>query len=72
MSWASVDDREFNSISAVLRDAMCHHVDMAIDWDQVIRENESQTDEVDEADESDEPAVDTEETPHEVTPPADD
>ena len=50
---------------------MCHHVDMAIDWEEAVRKPDSATEEPDEFNESDEPAVDGE-TPREVTLPADD
>ena len=50
---------------------MCHHVDRAIDWDEVVTDTETETDELDAVEEADERVVDTEEsTP--VTPPADD
>ena len=51
---------------------MCHHVDMAIDWDAVVEDRESEAEDLDAAEPVDESAVDTEETMPEVTPPADD
>lgn len=48
---------------------MCHHVDMAIDWEEVVEESNLETDH-DGVDEGDEPAVDRE--PPALTPPADD
>jgi len=50
---------------------MCHHVDMAIDWDEVETESESRTKRIEPA-ETDEPELDAEESPREVAPPADD
>ena len=50
---------------------MCHHVDMAIDWDEVVTDTEPETEELDAADEADERADDEASTP-ELTPPADD
>ena len=54
---------------------MCHHVDMAIDWDEVVTDTEPETEASNEHEETtavDEPAVDTEESTPELTPPADD
>ena len=51
---------------------MCHHVDMAIDWDEVVEETEPEPDEPPEAEEADERTVDSEASTPEVTPPADD
>jgi|GEM_PF-369049 hypothetical protein len=51
---------------------MCHHVDMAIDWDEVVTNTEPTADEHEEAPEVDELSVDTEESTPELTPPADD
>ena len=50
---------------------MCHHVDMAIDWDEVETESESRTRTL-ETHETDEPELDAEESPQGVAPPADD
>ena len=50
---------------------MCHHVDMAIDWDEVETESESRTETIETAD-TEEPELDAEESPQEVTLPADD
>ena len=50
---------------------MCHHVDMAIDWDEVETESESRTRTVDTT-ETEEPELDAEESPPEAAPPADD
>ena len=49
---------------------MCHHVDMAIDWDEVVTDKE--TEKREETTEIDKPAVDTEESTPEVKLPADD
>ena len=53
---------------------MCHHVDMAIDWDEVVTEEqrESSTDELESTADTDEPTVDADESPLEAAPPADD
>ena len=53
---------------------MCHHVDMAIDWDEVVTEEqrESSTDEFESTPDTDEPAVEADESPLEAAPPADD
>ena len=51
---------------------MCHHVDRAIDWDEVVTDTETETDELDEFEDVDEPAVDSEASTPELTPPADD
>lgn len=45
---------------------MCHHVDMGIDWEEVVTQTEP------EVEEADEPAVDTGESTPELTLPADD
>jgi hypothetical protein len=50
---------------------MCHHVELAIDWDEVVETTDTRTDKLDTADENVDPAVDGE-TPPELTPPADD
>lgn len=55
----------------MVRDVMCHHVDMAIDWDEVETESESRTEPTESA-ETDEPELDAEESPRAVAPPADD
>ena len=51
---------------------MCHHVDMDIDWEEVVTEQDAdaQTEALD-AD-AEEPELDAEESPQEVAPPADD
>ena len=51
---------------------MCHHVDMAIDWDEVVTEeqDESLTESSDTA--AADPEVDAEQSPLEAAPPADD
>jgi len=51
---------------------MCHHVDMAIDWEEVVSDTEPETEELDAAEEADDRAVDNEASTPEVTPPADD
>ena len=51
---------------------MCHHVDMAIDWDEVVDETESETDEPAAAEEVDERTVGSEASTPEVGLPADD
>ena len=51
---------------------MCHHVDRAIDWDEVVTDTEPETETLDEPDEVDEPDIDSEASTPEVTPPADD
>ncbi|MFW6321067.1 MAG: hypothetical protein ACOC0Z_04395 [Halohasta sp.] len=51
---------------------MCHHIDMAIDWDEVVTDTELETEELDTAEEADERAVGSEASTPEVTPPADD
>jgi len=50
---------------------MCHHVDIAIDWDEVETESESRTETIETAD-TDEPELDAAESPQEIAPPADD
>ena len=67
-----VDVRGFNRLEPVVWVVMCHHVDMAIDWDEVLKETEPEPDELPEADEADERTVDGEALAPEVTPPADD
>lgn len=51
---------------------MCHHVDMAIDWDEVVTEQktDSLTETLDADTET--PELDAEESPQEAAPPADD
>ena len=51
---------------------MCHHVDMAIGWEEVVSNTEPETEESDTAAEADERAVDSEASTPELTPPADD
>lgn len=51
---------------------MCHHVDMAIDWDEVVADTEPETETLDEPDEVDEPDIDSEASTPELTIPADD
>ena len=51
---------------------MCHHVDMAINWDEVVTSDESDAEDLDAADDVSEPAVESEKSTPEVTPPADD
>jgi len=63
--------RGFNLAQAVVCAVMCHHVDMAIDWDEVETESESRTRTVDTT-ETGEPELDAEESPPEAAPPADD
>jgi len=48
---------------------MCHHVDRAIDWEEVVTDTETEADELDEADER---GVDSEASTPELTHPADD
>lgn len=50
---------------------MCHHVEMAIDWDEVETESESRTESINTAD-SEKPEPDAAESPEEIAPPADD
>lgn len=50
---------------------MCHHVDMAIDWEEVV-DSEQKTQELDTTDEVGEPTLDEEALTPEVTSPADD
>lgn len=65
------DDRTFNRPKAVVCIAMCHHAEMAIDWQEAVSKTESH-DERDETETVDEPELDTEESTPEVTHPADD
>ena len=51
---------------------MCHHIDMAIDWDEVVTQTEPEAEELDAAEESEERTVDSEASTPEVSPPADD
>jgi hypothetical protein len=51
---------------------MCHHVDRAIDWDEVVTDTETEVDELDAAEEADERPVDSEASTPKLTPPADD
>jgi len=51
---------------------MCHHVDRAIDWDEVVTDTEPETEELDEIEEADERTVDSEASTPELTIPADD
>ena len=51
---------------------MCHHVDMAIDWDEVVTDTNPETEELDETEEVDERTVENETSTPEVTLPADD
>jgi len=51
---------------------MCHHVDMAIDWDEVVTTDERETAELNETDEANGRTVDNEKSTPEVTYPADD
>lgn len=58
---------------------MCHHVDMDIDWEEVVTEQDAdaQTETLDaDAEEpeldADEPELDAEESPQKAAPPADD
>jgi len=51
---------------------MCHHVDRAIDWDEVVTDTEPETETLDEPDEVDEPDIDSEASTPELTIPADD
>jgi len=50
---------------------MCHHVDMAIDWDEVVA-NEPESEELDATEGAEEPTADSEESMSEITLPAGD
>ena len=55
-------------LDIVVSVAMCHHVDMDIDWETAVTEQEPETEPQPEAEE---PELDAEETP-DIAPPADD
>jgi hypothetical protein len=53
---------------------MCHHVDMAIDWEEAVTDEQSDqlTDDAETPADANEPAVEAEESTPEAAPPADD
>ena len=74
MHTQSKANRGFNLVQPVVIAVMCHHVDMAIDWEEAVTDEQSDqlTDDVETSTDADEPAVEAEESAPEAAPPADD